>query len=129
VGPLYYYDLVRLARRGRSTLLRCAYATALLAALYFAYRERFPDRDPLFAPFGSAPTVPGGQLAGLASVFVLAILRAQTVGLFVLVPAYVAGAIAEEKERQTLELLFTTGLRDREIVLGKLAARWSASAR
>jgi ABC-type transport system involved in multi-copper enzyme maturation permease subunit len=123
VGPLFYYELVRLARRGRSTLLRCAYASALLVALYFAYRERFPSRDPLTAPFTSAPTVPGGQLAYLASGFVLAILRVQTVGLFVLVPAYVGGAIAEEKERRTLELLFATQLRDREIVLGKLAAR------
>src|SRR5262245_39826726 len=40
-----------------------------------------------------------------------------------LTPAYTAGAIAEEKDRKTLEFLLATDLRDREIVLSKLAAR------
>src|SRR3989442_1369449 len=30
VGPLFYYELIRLARRGRSTVLRCVYALAVL---------------------------------------------------------------------------------------------------
>src|SRR5262249_7761917 len=38
-------------------------------------------------------------------------------------PVMVAGAIADEKERRTLEFLLATDLRGREIVLGKLAAR------
>jgi ABC-type transport system involved in multi-copper enzyme maturation permease subunit len=38
-------------------------------------------------------------------------------------PVYLASAIAEEKERRTLEFLFTTSLLDREIVLGKLFGR------
>ena len=41
----------------------------------------------------------------------------------VLTPAAVAGAIADEKERRTLEFLLATDLRDREILFGKLAAR------
>src|SRR5262249_60934626 len=43
--------------------------------------------------------------------------------VLVLPPAYLAGAIAEEKDRRTLPLLFLTPLYDREIVLGKLFAR------
>ena len=43
--------------------------------------------------------------------------------MLLLTPAYVAPAIAEEKERRTLEYLFTSDLRNREIVLGKLAVR------
>jgi hypothetical protein len=35
----------------------------------------------------------------------------------------VAGTIAEEKDRKTIEYLLVTDLRNREIVLGKLAAR------
>jgi ABC-type transport system involved in multi-copper enzyme maturation permease subunit len=123
VGPLFYYELVRLARRGRSTVLRCAYALALLAALYFAYRAQFPHHDPFAAPFTSAPAVPASQLASLAPGFVMAILWVQTLAAFVLTPAYVAGVIAEEKERHTLDMLLTTHLRGREIVVGKLAAR------
>jgi ABC-type transport system involved in multi-copper enzyme maturation permease subunit len=122
VGPLFYYELVRLSRQGRSTSLRCAYAAALLVALYFAYRERFPRHDLWAAPF-APPQIPTSELASLAQGFVLAILRVQTVAVFVLTPVYLAGAVAEEKERATLELLFTTQLSDREIVLGKLAAR------
>jgi ABC-type transport system involved in multi-copper enzyme maturation permease subunit len=41
----------------------------------------------------------------------------------VLTPAYLGSAIAEEKERRTLELLFTTHLNNTEIILGKLISR------
>src|SRR5262249_49386495 len=42
-----------------------------------------------------------------------------------LTPAYTAGAIAEEKDRKTLEFLLATDLRNREIVLSKLTARYA----
>src|SRR5262249_10214735 len=44
-------------------------------------------------------------------------------GAVLLAPVCVAGTIAEEKERKTLDLLFTTGLGDDEIVVGKLLGR------
>jgi ABC-type transport system involved in multi-copper enzyme maturation permease subunit len=47
----------------------------------------------------------------------------QYVALLVVTPAYVAGAITDEKERKTIDYLFTTDLANREIVFGKLAAR------
>ncbi len=40
-----------------------------------------------------------------------------------LTPAYTAGAISDEKERKTLEFILATDLRNREIVLSKLASR------
>jgi ABC-type transport system involved in multi-copper enzyme maturation permease subunit len=123
VGPLFYYDLMRLARRGRSILLRCTYALALLTGLFIAYYSRFPDVDLLSHPFDSPASVLPQQMAALAEGFVLSILAVQTIAIFILTPAYLAGAVAEEKERGTLELLFTTHVSDREIVLGKLAAR------
>lgn len=58
VGPLFFYDLVRLARRGRSTLLRCVYALTLLGALCFAYAEHFAGRElwqEAFAPHARLP--------------------------------------------------------------------------
>ena len=42
VGPLFFFDLVRLARRGRSTVLRCAYAFSLLVILCFLIVNSFP---------------------------------------------------------------------------------------
>jgi ABC-type transport system involved in multi-copper enzyme maturation permease subunit len=123
VGPLFYYELVRLARRGRSTVLRCAYALALFAVLFLAYRQCFPRYNLWENPFSFAVKVGPGGLAPLAQSFVLAVLGAQTWAVYVLTPVYLAGAIAEERECGTLDLLLTTQLSDRDIVLGKLAAR------
>jgi ABC-type transport system involved in multi-copper enzyme maturation permease subunit len=120
-GPLYYYELVRLARKGRSTAVRCGYALAVFATLFFVYRDRFPHYSPILDPFAAEATQ-GRELARLANDFVMAVLVVQTVAILVLTPAYLAGSIAGEKERGTLDLLFMTHLTDREIVLGKLAA-------
>jgi ABC-type transport system involved in multi-copper enzyme maturation permease subunit len=123
VGPLFLYDVVRLARRGRSFYLRCVYALILYSTLRFAYADRFPHHNLRTSLFTSAAAVPVNEMARLAEGFVYSILVVQTAAVFILTPAYVAGAFADEKERRTLELLFTTHLTDREIVLGKLCSR------
>jgi ABC-type transport system involved in multi-copper enzyme maturation permease subunit len=120
VGPLFHYELVRLARKGHGTSLRCAYALALLAALVVAHHPRFR----LLA--GSRPPMerfPSGYLAWMAEAFAVVVVAIQFAAVLVLTPAYLAGTVVEERERGTLDLLFTTHLTDREIVLGKLGAR------
>jgi ABC-type transport system involved in multi-copper enzyme maturation permease subunit len=42
-----------------------------------------------------------------------------------LTPAYVAGAISEEKDRKTMEFMLATDLHNREIILSKLLSRLS----
>jgi ABC-type transport system involved in multi-copper enzyme maturation permease subunit len=116
-GPVFFYDLVRTTRRGRSFLLRCAYVAALLVALFLLY-SRWAGGDLL----GEA-RVPRDQLAGFAESFFTTFLVVQLAAVFLLTPAYTGPAIAEEKERRTLEHLLASDLRDREIVLGKLASR------
>ncbi|HMC67199.1 MAG TPA: hypothetical protein VKI65_19845, partial [Gemmataceae bacterium] len=123
VGPLFFFDLVRLARRGRSTLLRCVYALVLFGGLWFTYSNRFPHIDVIGRAFDQGPTLPARKVNEFALEFVVAILVVQGAAALVLTPAYLAGAVAEEKERKSLALLFTTDLRDREIVLGKLFGR------
>jgi ABC-type transport system involved in multi-copper enzyme maturation permease subunit len=123
VGPLFYYELVRLARKGRSTLLRCAYALALLAALAYEYHDAFPEQPLFDLTFGRDASVPAGRLADLGRRFALVVLVVQYAAVLVLTPAFVAGAFAGERERGTLDLLLATPLRSREIVLGKLFAR------
>src|SRR5262249_3996716 len=119
-GPMFFYDLLRLSRRGRSTLLRCSYAVFLLAGLYLVYWNRFPVEAEFGNLFRLRPRVRLDELARFAGTFATSIFALQSAAVMVLTPAYVAGAIAEERERRTLELLFTTHLTDREIVLGKL---------
>jgi ABC-type transport system involved in multi-copper enzyme maturation permease subunit len=123
VGPLFYYELVRLARRGRSTLLRCNYALALLLALFLAYRARFPEYDPWSRSFLPAKPLSAVEMSRLAEGFVYSIFWVQTLAVFVLAPVYLGSAVTEDRERGTLDLLRMTHLSAREIVLGKLFAR------
>ncbi len=122
VGPLYVYDLARLARRGRTTLLRCTYAALLLVWLCVLVSDRFPGL--LHTVFlDQSPALSISEWAAFARSYVLVLLAVQAAAVMVLTPVYLAGAFAEEKERRTLALLFTTDLRDRELVLGKLLGR------
>jgi ABC-type transport system involved in multi-copper enzyme maturation permease subunit len=116
-GPVLFYDLVRTARRRRVHLSRVLYALGLLLVLWLVYESTVaPPRAR-----GYRMTV--RHQAEAADVFFAWFMGAQFAAVVVLTPGFVAGAVAEEKERRTLEFVLATDLRDREIVLGKLAAR------
>jgi ABC-type transport system involved in multi-copper enzyme maturation permease subunit len=111
-GPVLFYDLVRMARRSRYFLVRSLYALFLLLVLAqvgFSVRESGP--------------MPAREAAQAALGFFFTFMVVQIAVTAFLTPAYVAGAIAEEKERKPLEFLLATDLRNREIVLSKLGAR------
>jgi len=109
-GPVLFYDLVRLARQGRTFVLRGAYVLALLIVLFVVYSRR--------------PVEVGIQeLADFGSGFFVTFLGVQFGTVFLLTPAFTATAIAEEKERRTLDYLLASDLRNHEIVLGKLTSR------
>ena len=116
-GPVLFYDLIRLARRGRYALLRCLYALFLLLMLYSVYSSH---RMAIVAGGGR---LRASDMASLAESFFSVFMVAQFLAVGLLTPVYVAGAVCEEKERRTLEFLLATDLRSREIVLGKLASR------
>src|SRR5262249_49676785 len=116
LGPVFGYDLVRTTRRGRYAALRAVYAVALLLFIVATYRvQPALDRNPWGAP------VTGG-MARFAETFCFTYLAVQFLAVVALTPAYVAGAVADEKDRKTLDFLLATDLRDREIVLGKVAS-------
>jgi ABC-type transport system involved in multi-copper enzyme maturation permease subunit len=105
LGPHFYYDLIRLARKPRNCYLRCGYLTALMIGWWYVYE-------------GSQPL--GGTIndyARLATNFTHALLAFQYVMILLLAPIYLAGTIVEERESRTLELLYQTQLTDREILL------------
>jgi ABC-type transport system involved in multi-copper enzyme maturation permease subunit len=115
-GPVFGYDLVRTTRRGRYAILRTVYAVALFLFILALYRIQ-----PALKPGGWVGGA--GGMARFAETFCYTFLAVQFLAVVALAPAYVAGAIAEEKDRKTLEFLLATDVRDREIVLGKMAAR------
>src|SRR5439155_20537601 len=73
-------------------------------------------------------TVPGAclcahELAEFGRCFFFVFIAIQSLTLAWLTPAYTARAIAAEKERQTLDALLATDLRNREIVLSPYVSR------
>jgi len=121
LGPVFWYDTIRSARRGRYFLMRWLYAIGLLLLLLWVHsiwsmQNRFDlNRDPNWNEFKA--------LAQLAEQYFFAFAIVQFVAVVLLTPAYVGGAIAEEKERKTLEFLLATDLQNSEIIFGKLASR------
>ncbi|HLJ91624.1 MAG TPA: ABC transporter permease subunit [Gemmataceae bacterium] len=124
-GPVLFYDAIRTGRRSRYIVLRCLYATAFLLVLYWTYTSfvnSMPRRWNAMAN-GPNPTVRQSEAAALAASFFYTFMKVQFLALIFFTPAYAAGAIAEEKERKTMEFLLATDLHSREIVLSKLVSR------
>jgi ABC-type transport system involved in multi-copper enzyme maturation permease subunit len=114
-GPMLFYDLLRIARRSRYFLFRGLYSLVLSLLLAWFYLIWAIDRP--------ANTMSANEMAQFAESFFYTFLCVQFLVVIVLTPAYTAGAVAEEKERKTLEFILATDLRNREIVLSKLASR------
>ena len=117
-GPVLFYELIRLSRQKRARWLRLAYALGLallLGVIYLSWTEEYDSND--------GRPIPLHAMARLAEAFFDSYMVIQFLAVALLTPGYVAGSIAEEKERKTLEFLLATDLSGREIIFGKLAAR------
>src|SRR5688500_12193841 len=119
-GPVLAFDVLRVGRKPRQIWFRVGYAV-LLAVLftwiYLTWLRLSPD---------TARQVSRQRVAMMAETFFYTYVIVQFLLICCVTPASVAGTIADEKERQTLEFLLATDLRDREIVFGKLASRVGA---
>lgn len=118
LGPVFWHDLVSIARRQRVTLTRVAYGLALLAALLLLYTEKLPRVDIL-----SGGRVRAEDLAAFGEAFFAAFLVVQFAAVILITPALAANALAEERTSNRLLFLLTTNLTNREIVAGKLFTR------
>ncbi|MFO0807888.1 MAG: ABC transporter permease subunit [Gemmataceae bacterium] len=117
LGPVFWHDLVRVARRQRLALWRAIYGLALLLALALVYANTMPPSVWLGGHLRP------GEEAAFADGFLTVFTVAQFAAVILLTPALAANALAEEKTHNTLIFLFTTQLTSREIVLGKLVTR------
>lgn len=115
-GPVLYYDMIRSARRIRTFLVRSLYALGLLILLGLIYGSMFEGRT-------EAALADPNEMTQFAEAFFTTFMSMQFILVLLLTPAYVAGAIAEEKERRTLEYMMATDLTSREIILSKLVSR------
>jgi len=114
-GPIFNMELLTSARRTRYFFIRAIYATVLLVALGLVYQS--------WTHLFSSAEVDIRMLAGLSARFFGVLAWLQLLVVVLLGPAMVAGTIATERERRTIEYLFASSLSNAEIVLGKLAAR------
>lgn len=114
-GPVLRYDLVCTARRTRYFVMRFFFALILFLTLYVFYVKQLGSIN--------AERASRQRLVDFAEIFSYAYLIIQYLLVLLITPAYVGTAIAEEKERRTLEFLLTTDLHSQEIIFGKLASR------
>jgi ABC-type transport system involved in multi-copper enzyme maturation permease subunit len=115
-GPVLAFDVLRVGRRPRQLWFRVAYVILLALLFTWVYITWWEVRR-------RGSIVRPRELAELAEMYFSVFMVVQFILVCLLTPASVAGAIAEEKERRTLEFLLATDLRDREILFGKLASR------
>jgi ABC-type transport system involved in multi-copper enzyme maturation permease subunit len=125
VGPVLNQEMLLGGRRNRLHVLRWLYAGLLIVELlglygYF-YSEEWARAANAMRMSGtyneiSAPEVVGERFAVL-------FVRQQMIILLLITPAFVAGAITDEKRSGTLQYLALTDLESRHIILGKLIAR------
>ncbi len=122
-GPVFFYDLVRTARRGQQIGHRVLYAVLLVGVILLVFWSWFPAiRFDVHHLWDGVP-ISLREKAHFAGTFFNTFMLVQFVVVVIVTPAYTATAIAEEREKRTLEFLLATDLSDREIVLGMMAAR------
>ncbi|MBA4015931.1 MAG: hypothetical protein C0483_01955 [Pirellula sp.] len=117
-SPILYVEMLTVGRRRRYFLLRVAYALLLLIAAWICYESTFHR-------YGSSPLK---DQAEFAYAYFIAFTWIQLLAVVMMTPAMLAGTIASEHERRTIDYLLTTPLNDWEIALGKFTARFGAVA-
>jgi ABC-type transport system involved in multi-copper enzyme maturation permease subunit len=110
LGPIIQQELRHAGRRTRLHLLRWAYALWLVVQLLY-FLPLFPG------------AVPFWRLLPATEQLIRFLLLQQLLLLVLVAPAYTAGAITQEKERGTLQLLLTAGFTAADVVAGKFLAR------
>lgn len=116
VGPVFWKELIEASRRKRYLLLRCIVPFLFLFLVFIIGVEEGSRRS-----WSNDTIVQRQNRAGRAFFDCWAVLVTMTVGIAA--PLLMGGLIAAEREKGSLDLLFTTDLSSREIVLGKVASR------
>lgn len=113
-GPVLTFELITTARRGRYYAARVAYGLVLLFTFWTEYH---------YLVQWQRGFVSIKEMSLFAESAFIAFATGQGLMLLALIPAMVAGVVADEHQRKTLHYLLASQLTSAEIVLGKLGAR------
>jgi ABC-type Na+ efflux pump permease subunit len=126
IGAVLQQEWLLAGRRARLHIFRWIYGTWLVILLVYGFARHIHEEhqrilsravaNQTFSMRASAPEIVGQWFA---QTFV----SQQMLFLLLATPAFVAGAITDEKRRGTLQYLLTTDLETRHILVGKLLAR------
>src|SRR5438270_41279 len=110
VGPVLHQELLLGSRRNRLYVFRWLYAAWLvLQVFYFWFQfqgEDFARRAALYASLSATNDVSAPEVVGAR--FAETFVAQQLLFLALVVPAFVAGAVTDEKRRGTLQYLLTS---------------------
>jgi len=122
IGSILHQELLLGSRRGRLVTLRRIYSAWLILQFGLFFGRYCADQyqsmiDPQVGQYDVAAS------ARFAESYLATLVTQQFLLMFLLAPAFIAGAITDEKSRGTLQYLLTSSLTTWEIVLGKLLGR------
>jgi len=117
IGPILRFELRRAARQPRTYLVRAAIGFGLLAILWLANEWR---RETGGLGAGTAGFVSPMLLRTLAERLVFLLMLVQGLAIGCLIPALVAGSVAEDDRRGTMKDVLGSPLPSRMIVIDKL---------
>jgi ABC-type transport system involved in multi-copper enzyme maturation permease subunit len=119
-NALLGWEVLRAGRRTATLAVgRTALGGLLLAAMWALYAASYNEAA-IESGYG---TEIGKRLNRFAESFALTFFLVQATAVLLLTPVFVAGAIFEERETRSGEVLLTTQLTRREVYVGKLGAR------
>jgi ABC-type transport system involved in multi-copper enzyme maturation permease subunit len=120
-NALLGWEVLRAGRRtGTLAVARTALGGLLLAAMWALWASTLQGDG---AVLEGSSTVIGKKLQRFAEGFAVTFFLVQATVVLLLTPIFVAGAIFEERETRSGEILLTTELTRREVYVGKLGAR------
>ncbi|QDT88891.1 ABC transporter permease [Gimesia algae] len=110
--PLLSKELIEMANRRRTYIIRTVYALLFLGWMAFAFMDRMASQmsNPL-------------AMLGRGREIFRAMIEMQFVAIYLLLPAITCGVITQEKERNSLGLLLITRLSPATIILEKYLGR------
>jgi ABC-type transport system involved in multi-copper enzyme maturation permease subunit len=116
-GPVFVYEWLAASRRWQVYALRTLFLTSFLVALTVVWSSN----QAASSIASSASTI--RSMALLGEWFFVAVIGTQLTLVLLAAPAATAGAICQDRASGTLTHMLMTDLTNREIVVGKLAAR------